>query len=139
MKWFKAVDSISHRRKSLDSGGSTSYNLLPLALMHSTTCESKEIGTPVSDSSADSSSLSETESDQELSVLQFATPDIDSVYIDDMAARANLYNDEVGTPHTLFFHHARAMFQNKCLDPQRILRGYVEIDFLERDLYAMLG
>ena len=79
MKWFKAADSISHRRKSVDSSGSTSYNLLPLALLHSTTCESKEIGTPVSDSSADSNSLSEKNNDQEFSALQLATSDIDSV------------------------------------------------------------
>ena len=91
------------------------------------------------DSFAHSGSLSETKSDQELSALQLATPDIDIVYIDDMAAPASLYGGELGTHQTLFFHHARAMFQNKCVDPQRMLRGYVEIDFLERDLYAMLG
>ena len=56
-----------------------------------------------------------------------------------MTTPSILYNGELGTPQTLFFHHARAIFQNKCLDPQRMLRGYVEIDFLERDLYAMLG
>ena len=71
--------------------------------------------------------------------MQLATLDIDSVYIDDMGALASLYNGEFGTPQTLFFHHARAMLQNKCLDPQRMLHGYVKIDFLERDLYAMLG
>ena len=111
MSSFRATYSRLHRSRSFDS------SLLPLALLHSTTCESKEIGTPVSDSFADSSSLFETESDQELSALQLATPDIDSLYIDDMAALASLYNGELGRPQTLFFHHARVKFQNKCLDP----------------------
>ena len=56
-----------------------------------------------------------------------------------MAALASLYNGELGTPQTLFFDHARAMFEKKCLDPQRMLRGYVEMDFLQKDLYSMLG
>ena len=56
-----------------------------------------------------------------------------------MAAPVSLYNGELGTPQTLFFHHARAMFENKCLDPQCMLRGYVEMDFLQKDLYPMLG
>ena len=95
MSWFRATDSRLHGSRSFDSSGSASYNL---ALLHLTTCESKEIGTPVSDSFAHSGSLSETKSDQELSVLQLATPDIDSVYIDDMAAPASLYNGGLGTP-----------------------------------------
>ena len=59
MKWFRAADSRLHRSRSLDSSGSTNYNFVPLALLHSTTCESKEIGTPVLDSSTDISSLSQ--------------------------------------------------------------------------------
>ena len=56
-----------------------------------------------------------------------------------MATPASLYNGELGTPETLFFYHARAMFEKKCLDPQRTFRGYVEMDFLQKDLYPMLG
>ena len=86
------------------------------------------------------SSLLESESDQlVLSALQLTTSEIDRQDFDDMAALASLYNSELGTPHTLFFHHARAMFEKKCLDPQRMLRGYVEMVFLQKYLYPMLG
>ena len=140
MTWFKAADSRLHRSRSLDSCESTSYNLLELALLTPTTCDIEEIGTPVSNSSVDTSSLLGSESDQlVLSVLQLPTSDIENQYIDDMATLANLYNGELGTPQTLFFNHARALFENKCLDPQRMLRGYVEMDFLHKDLHHMLG
>ena len=56
-----------------------------------------------------------------------------------MTTSASLYNGELGTPQVLFFHHPRALFVNKCLDSQRMLRVYVELDFLDRDLYVVLG
>ena len=94
----------------------------------------------MSNSSANSSSLLESKSDQlVLSILQLTTSKIDRQAFDDMAAPASLYNGELGTPQTLFLHHARAILENKCLDLQRMLRGYVEMDFLHKDLYPMLG
>ena len=139
--WFSpTTDSRLQRSRSLDSSESTKYNLLQLPLLTSTTCETKEIGTPVSDSSANISSLLESESDQHvLLALQLATSEIDRQDFDDMAAPSSLCNGKLETPQTLFFHHARAMFENKCLDPQRMLRGYVEMDFPQKDLYPMLG
>ena len=140
MTWFRAADSRLHRSKSLASSESTSYNLQQLALLTPTNCDIEETGTPVSDSSVDTSSLLGSESDQlVLSVLQLPTSKIETEYIDDMAAPASLYNGELGTPQTLFFHHARALFENKCLDHQHMLRGYVEMDFLQKDLHHMLG
>ena len=128
MTWVRAADSKLQRSRSLDSSESRSYNVLQLALLTPTTCDIEEIGTPVSDSSVDTSSLLGSESDQlALSVLQLPTLEIETQYIDDMAAPASLYNRELGTPQTIFFHHARALFEKKCLDPQRMLRGYVEI------------
>ena len=139
--WFKpTTDSKLQRSRSLDSSESTSYNLLQLALLTLTTCEIEEIGTLVSNSSANISSLLESKSDQlVLSALHLTTSEIDRQDFDDMAAPASLYNNELGTPQTLFFDHARAMFENKCLDPERMLRGYVEMDFLRKYLYPMLG
>ena len=140
MTWFRAADSRLHRNKSLDSSESTSHSPLSLALLSLTTCDTEETDTLVSDSSVETSSLLRPESDQfVLSTLQLPTPETDTPYFDDMAAPATLYNGELGTPQTLFFHHARALFENKCLDPQRMLRGYVEMDFCMKDLHHMLG
>lgn len=56
-----------------------------------------------------------------------------------MVAPATLYNGELGTLHVLVFHRARDLFANRFLDLQRMLRGYVELEFLDIDLHVMLG